>query len=133
MKQRLSFLAALSVAAVALNGCATFTGGELVRQGEASGTLIVENQSGVGIDVLTLSRCNAMSHGLDRLTNQVIYHNSTMSFRLGAGCWDIMVGRSGTCASQPGGATSCSWLQSGPQRFTIPAGGTYRIGYGRNG
>src|SRR5690606_20942821 len=105
----------------------------LVRKGEPSGTLIVENQSGVGIDVLTLSRCSAMSHGLDRLTGQVIHHNSRMHFQLGAGCWDIMVGRSGTCSSQPGGATSCNWLQSKPQRVNIPAGGTYRIGYGPNG
>ncbi|MDF7774029.1 hypothetical protein P1X14_02115 [Sphingomonas sp. AOB5] len=132
MKLRLSFLAALSGAA-ALTGCATLTGGDLVRQGEASGWLIVQNQSGVGIDVVTLSRCSAMSHGLNRLGNQqVIYNNSSMRFPLGAGCWDIMVGRSGTCNVQSNGASSCNWLQSQSRRFTITAGTTQTIAYGYN-
>ena len=58
--RRHAFLAMLTASALTLSGCATLTGGDLVRKGEASGTLVVQNNSGVGIDVVTLSRCSAM-------------------------------------------------------------------------
>lgn len=117
------------VAVVSVTGCATFTGGALHEPGTPSGTLIVENVSGMEIDTLTLSRCSAMSHGLDRLAGQAIPHGSSMSFTLSTGCWDIMVGRSGSCSQTGNGGQSCSWSQSPSQKFEISAGGVNKITY----
>jgi hypothetical protein len=134
MKLRTPLTGALTCAAFALSSCASVTGGALIRKGEQPSTLVVQNSSGVGIDVLTLSRCSALSYGLDRLTGSQpeIPNRTSMSFTLGAGCWDIQVGRAGTCA-QVNGGTSCSWLQSQPRRFNIAPGQRLTISYGPNG
>ena len=120
-------IAALAAAAFALSSCASVTGGQLIRKNESPATFVIQNNSGVGIDVVTLSRCSAMSYGLNRLGGEqsVIPHRSSMSFTIGAGCWDVMVGRTGTCSAQ-----ACNWLQSPAQRFNIPAGGRQVITYG---
>ena len=115
--------------AAVVTACSTFTGGALHEEGKPSGTLIVENVSGMEIDTLTLSRCSAMSHGLDRLTDQTIPHNSTMRFTLSTGCWDIMVGRSGSCMQTANGGQSCSWSQSPSRRFEITTGAVQTITY----
>lgn len=113
-----------------LAACSTFTGGALYEEGEPWGSLIVDNRSGIEIDTLTLSRCNAMSHGLDRLAGgQTIPNNSSMRFKLSAGCWDIMVGRAGSCAARPDGGQSCRWTQSPSRKFEVAAGTTQTISY----
>ena len=119
--------ATLAATAFTLASCASVTGGQLLRKNESPATFVIRNNSGVGIDVVTLSRCSAMSYGLNRLGGEqsVIPHRSSMSFTIGAGCWDVMVGRTGTCSDQ-----ACSWLQSPAQRFNIPAGGRQVITYG---
>jgi hypothetical protein len=117
-------------AVASVSGCATFTGGSLYEEGQPSGYLIVQNGSGVAIDTLTLSRCNAMSHGLDRLSGDAIPHMGGRRFRLSTGCWDLMVGRSGACRPTGNGGQTCSWRQSPSRRFNITAGGTERITFG---
>ncbi|MCW3848831.1 hypothetical protein OF829_16460 [Sphingomonas sp. LB-2] len=121
--------AALVAASIALSSCASVTGGALIRKGEQPATLVIRNTSGVGIDVVTLSRCSALSYGLNRLggSQSEIPNNSSMSFTIGAGCWDLMVGRTGTCTHE-----SCNWLQSPANRFTIAPGQRQVITYGRN-
>jgi hypothetical protein len=114
------------VAVATIAGCATFTGGALHEPGTPSGELIVANVSGMDIDTLTLSRCSAMSHGLDRLNGQTIPHGTSMTFTLSTGCWDLMVGRSGSC-SQSANGQSCRWSQSPSRKFEIQAGGVERI------
>jgi len=130
MKPLHSSVAALSTAAFALTSCASVTGGQLLRKDESPATFVIRNNSGVGIDVVTLSRCSAMSYGLNRLggSQSEIPNGTSMSFTIGAGCWDVMVGRTGTCSNQ-----ACSWLQSPAQRFNISAGGRQVITYGPNG
>jgi len=127
MKPLHSSVAALSVVALMLTSCASVTGGELLRKGESPSTFVVRNNSGVGIDVVTLSRCSALSYGLNRLggSQSEIPNGTSMSFTLGAGCWDLMVGRTGTCSGQ-----SCSWLQSPPHRFNIGPGERQSVTYG---
>jgi hypothetical protein len=105
------------LALLPLASCATFIGGDLTKPGEPVGTLIVRNESGVGVDVITISKCNAMSYGLNRLSSgDVIAHGTQRSWAIGAGCWDVQAGRTGTCS-----ANSCSWLQA-TQRMNIAAG-----------
>lgn len=115
---------------LALTGCATLTGGKLVREGEAESQLIIENTSGIDIDVVTISRCSALSYGLNRMGSQVITNNMRMSFRIGAGCWDLMVGHSGSCSRSNDGGQSCSWFQSPGRRFEVGPGETQVVSYG---
>lgn len=84
-----------------LGGCATFTGGELVQPGQPVSTLIVRNNTGMLINALTISKCNAMSHGLNRLSSgDAIPHGGTRRFQISPGCWDVMAGSSsGSAAS----------------------------------
>jgi len=119
--------AVLAAATFTLSSCASVTGGELLRKGESPATFVIRNNSGVGIDVVTLSRCSALSYGLNRLggSQPEIPNGTSMSFTLGAGCWDLMVGRTGTCTGQ-----SCSWLQSPAHRFNIAPGERQSITYG---
>ena len=67
MKLLHSSAGALALAAFTLSSCASVTGGALIRKGEQPATLVIRNTSGVGIDVVTLSRCSALSYGLNRL------------------------------------------------------------------
>lgn len=127
MNLRNPFLATLTCGAFALSSCASVTGGSLIRKGESPSTFVIINNSGVGIDVVTLSRCSALSYGLNRLggSQSVIPNRTSMSFTIGAGCWDVMVGRTGTCTGQ-----SCSWMQSPAHRFNIAPGQRQTITYG---
>ena len=107
------FAAALT--ALALTGCSSFIGGDLVREGEPVGQIVLVNQSGVGIDVVTISRCSAMSHGLDILDG-VIPSGGQRAWTVNAGCWDVGAGRTGTC-----GSGGCSWNEA-YQRVEVYAG-----------
>jgi hypothetical protein len=108
---------AAAILILPLASCATLVGGDLVRKGETPGKLIVINQSGAGIDVVTISRCNAMSYGLNRLPGGAVIGNGTSgSWSIGPGCWDVQAGRTGSCS-----ATQCSW-QEATQRMTVAPG-----------
>lgn len=118
MKLRHPFLAAPVAAAFALSGCATFTGGELAPAGQPTTTLIVINSSGMPINALTISKCNAMSHGLNRLSSgQYIPNGGRMRFQITPGCWDVMAGStSGSAASN--------------QRYTAQLGTIQEVEFG---
>ncbi|MEZ0241971.1 MAG: hypothetical protein ACAH11_01255 [Sphingomonas sp.] len=101
MKLRNPFLAVLTGSAFALSGCASFVGGELAPAGQPTTTLIVINNTGMTINALTISKCNAMSHGLNRFgPGQYIPNGGRMRFTITAGCWDVMAGSTtGSAAS----------------------------------
>ncbi len=91
-------------------------GGELVREGEPVGQIVLANQSGTGIDVVTISRCSAMSHGLSVLSGgEVIRSGNTRTWTVNAGCWDVGAGRTGSCS---GGR--CTWHEA-YQQVQVPA------------
>lgn len=111
-------LSALASAALLLSGCSTFIGGDLVREGQPVGAVALRNLSGGVINVVTISRCSAMSHGLSVLGGgEAIPHGGVRTWRVNAGCWDIGAGRSGTC-----GSGGCRWNE-GYIRVQVPAGG----------
>lgn len=113
-------LALAAVAMLALAGCSTFIGGDLVREGEPVGAITLRNDSGMDIDVVTISRCNAMSHGLSVLnTGDKIPSGTSRTWRVNAGCWDLGAGRSGTCY---GGR--CSWHEAYIKLQVSPGGTT---------
>ena len=93
---------------LALAGCSTFVGGDLVREGEPVGAITLVNDSGIDIDVVTISRCSAMSHGLSVLgSGDRIPSGTSRTWRVNAGCWDLGAGRTGT-----GSAGRCSWNEA---------------------
>jgi hypothetical protein len=109
-------LAAGLTALVSLTGCSTFIGGDLVREGEPVGQIVLNNQSGTGIDVVTISRCSAMSYGFNTLSGgEVIRSGATRTWTVNAECWDVGAGRTGSCS---GGR--CSWNEA-YQRVEVPA------------
>lgn len=109
-----------------LGGCATVIGSTLVKDGEPTGRIVIVNNTGVNLDVMTLSRCSAMSYGLNRLGGgQSIPDGTTMSVNLGAGCWDVQVGKTGTC-NQSG----CRWLEGTQRKIEVAPGYSQRIVWG---
>ncbi len=121
-------LAAGLAALVSLTGCSTFIGGDLVREGEPVGQIVLNNQAGTGIDVVTISRCSAMSHGLNTLSGgEVIRSGSTRTWTVNAGCWDVGAGRTGSCTS--GG---CTWHEA-YQRVEVPANRSVTVRFTRAG
>ncbi|ANU06953.1 hypothetical protein [Paraurantiacibacter namhicola] len=80
----------LIAAALATAGCSTFLGGNLVTEGKPNGAIIVQNNSGYSINTITISRCSAMSHGLDQLRGS-IEPGQSMRWQVDADCWDTHV------------------------------------------
>lgn len=78
------------IAALALAGCSTFVGGNLVTEGSPRGTLAISNQTSNPINTVTISRCSAMSHGLDQLDGEIAPGNG-LRWQVDAGCWDVQV------------------------------------------
>ncbi|RYE84239.1 MAG: hypothetical protein EOP19_12025 [Hyphomicrobiales bacterium] len=86
---------ALALACVAvLSACSSMiTGGDLIRAGEATGSIEVYNNTNNVIDVVLISDCNASTYGLDRLgDNEVIAVGTSRAFTVSAGCWDVDAG-----------------------------------------
>jgi hypothetical protein len=127
---RMGKLTAAALAALALTGCSTFVGGDLVREGQPVGAVTLANDSGIDINVVTISRCNAMSHGLNVMGGgDRIPSGTSRTWQVNAGCWDIGAGRTGACYNG-----RCSWNEAyikvevaagrtSVARFT-PAGGS---------
>ncbi|MEO8684972.1 MAG: hypothetical protein ABI414_09050 [Devosia sp.] len=104
----------VTAATLALTACSTITGGELIRPGEATGTLELYNNSSETIDVVVISDCDAMSYGFDRLADdEYIPIGGTAAFTLSAGCWDVGGGAIG------GG--------EGYKRLSVAPGGITRL------
>lgn len=118
MKRHTFLVPAALGAAMALSGCSTFVGAELAPAGQPTTVLIVNNNSGMPINALTISKCNAMSHGLNRLSSgDYIPQGGSRSFRITAGCWDVMAG-------------STSGMANANQRYNAELGTPARITFG---
>jgi hypothetical protein len=116
--RRLSVAAGLA-AILSLAACSSFVGGDLVRAGEPVGQILLVNDSGIPINVATVSRCSAMSYGLNTLNSgEVIPSGGRRVFTVNAGCWDVGAGRTGSCS---GGR--CGWNEAYSQ-VRVPADGT---------
>lgn len=98
---------------VLTSGCANLlTGGPLVRDGEPTGTLVVENASGTPLNVVLISACSASTYGLNRLPRgTAIPPGGRYPFTVSAGCWDVDAGSTAT-----GGEAR--------QRMSVDIGGT---------
>ena len=105
---------ALALACVAvLSACSSLiTGGDLIRPGEATGTIEVINNTGGTLDVVLISECDASTYGLDRMGDtEVIPHGASRAFTVSAGCWDVDAGAFGVGEARqrmtvaPGGIT----------------------------
>ncbi|HEV2081001.1 MAG TPA: hypothetical protein VGR32_00965 [Brevundimonas sp.] len=104
--------------AAALAGCASLiTGGDLIREGVPTGTLVFENTSPQPIDTILISTCEAASYGLDRLPEGVtVYPGQRHEWTVSAGCYDVMAGAVGV-GSTPG------------ERINVPAGRRFVLTY----
>ena len=110
--------AIIVTAALALTGCSSFVGGDLVREGQPVRQIVLQNKSGIPINVVTTSRCNAMNHGLNVLNSGgAILDGNSQSWAVNAGCWDVGAGRTGTCT-----AAGCSWNEA-CIKVEVPANG----------
>lgn len=85
------------LAITAVTGCTSLvTGGDLVRAGEATGTIAVVNETGDVLDTVLISDCGASTYGLDRLPDGVsIPPGGNYAFTVSAGCWDVDAGAMG--------------------------------------
>ena len=84
---------ALPLALLATLAACKLDGGQLVKPGIPTGTIIVVNRSADPINAVTISDCDAFSHGLDRLgEGDVIYPGDQRAFRVSAGCYDVVAG-----------------------------------------
>jgi hypothetical protein len=82
-------------AATTLAGCSV-TGGDLVRPGEPTATLIISNATGGYLDAVVISACDNFTYGLNRLTDgDSIPPGGQRQFTLSAGCWDVGGGEFG--------------------------------------
>lgn len=118
MKLRHSFLAVPVAAAFALSGCGSMLGDELAPAGQPTTTVIVRNNSGMAINAVTISKCQAMSHGLNRLSSgDYIPVGGARRWQVTAGCWDVMAG-------------STSGSAAANQRFTAEIGTIADITFG---
>jgi hypothetical protein len=81
-----------------LGGCASLiTGGELIRPGEPTGAIRINNASRGPINVVLISSCSTMTYGLNRLpSGTAIPAGRSYDFRVSAGCWAVAAGRTGT-------------------------------------
>ncbi|MHB1101595.1 MAG: hypothetical protein ACYC0C_02200 [Devosia sp.] len=97
--------------AAIVSGCSSLiTGGDLIRPGEATGTIEVVNDTSGVLDVVLISECNASTYGLDRLPEGTsIGPGSSYQFVVSAGCWDVDAGSIGVGEAR--------------QRMTVQAGG----------
>jgi hypothetical protein len=105
----------LALAALALlTACSSMiTGGELIRPGEATGTIEVVNETSNVVDVVLISECDASTYGLNRLPEGAfIASGSYYQFTVSAGCWDVDAGSIGVGEAR--------------QRMSVAAGGVTR-------
>jgi hypothetical protein len=90
---RAAILAACSIATVTVGGCYGALGGELIREGQPTGTLRIINGSNTTITSVLISECRAASYGLNRLpSGQVMQPGQSWNVTVSAGCYDVMMG-----------------------------------------
>jgi hypothetical protein len=92
---KLMALGLAAATALALAGCSV-TGGDLIRPGEPTATLIIINGSYGYLDAVVISDCNNFTYGFNRLADgDSIAPGEARSFTLSAGCWDVGGGQFG--------------------------------------
>lgn len=108
-------LGAAVAALVLLSGCSNLiTGGELIRPGEATGSIEVVNATSYQMDVVLISDCSQASYGLNRLPQGVsLSTGQSYTWTVSAGCWDV-----------DGGSTY--GMFEARQRMNVAAGGLVR-------
>ncbi len=115
---RLKIAAMAACAALSLAACESLTGGPLIRPGEPTGYIRINNQSSVPIDVVTMSDCDANTYGFNRLpSGGVLYPGQYWDVQVSSGCWDIGVGKSGVQVGN-----EIQWYET-YQRVNVSAGG----------
>ncbi|UJW85443.1 LptM family lipoprotein [Devosia sp. SL43] len=92
---KLIALGLAAVTAVTLAGCSV-TGGDLIRPGEPTATLIIINGSYGYLDAIVISDCNNFTYGFNRLSDgDSIAPGDARTFTLSSGCWDVGGGELG--------------------------------------
>jgi hypothetical protein len=83
--------------AVALAGCSSLAGGDLVRSGDATTSVIeVINATVNPIHAVLISECNNFTYGFNRMAEgESIPVGGRRQFEVSAGCWDVSVGTLG--------------------------------------
>lgn len=94
MKRRLLALAlAISSMALAACGADLITGGPLLRPGEPTGIIRVQNASGMSVTAVLISTCSASTYGMNRMAQgEAIAPGRARDFVVSAGCWDVDAG-----------------------------------------
>jgi hypothetical protein len=112
--RRSSFAVVAVVSAIALAGCESMiTGGPLLRPGEPTGFIEVVNATGMRVDAVAISDCDASTYGLNRLPDGAgIAPGRSYRFTVSAGCWDVAAGAIGVGDAR--------------QRMQVAAGGGVR-------
>jgi hypothetical protein len=88
-------LGVAALTAVTLAGC-SITGGDLIRPGQPTATLIIVNGSYGYLDAIVISDCDNFTYGFNRLSDgDSIAPGDARSFTLSAGCWDVGGGEFG--------------------------------------
>lgn len=122
--RRMTILAA-TAGALLLSGCG-ITGGQLIKEGVPTGTIVVTNNSNITFTAITISDCNAMSHGFNRMPgNGRLPPGSSQSWKVSQGCYDVMVGGNGWVAGD-----GSYGYDHGTQKVQVIAGRTHRLGWG---
>jgi hypothetical protein len=111
-------LLVIAAAATALSGCAgMITGGELIRPGEPTARIRVENYTSGPVNAVLISACSASTYGLNRLPSGVsIPPGRSYDFTVSAGCWDVAAGTVGVGDAR--------------ERMQLSPGMTFRYGVG---
>jgi hypothetical protein len=90
---RFSLLSGILLASTTIAACSSLMGGELIREGVATGTLQIINGSGTTVTQVLISECNASSYGMNRMpSGMVLQRGQTWNVPVSAGCYDIMMG-----------------------------------------
>ena len=100
--------------ALGLAACSSMiTGGDLIRPGEATGTIEVYNDTSNDFHAVLISECSASTYGLNRMADgEVIPPGGSRQFTVSAGCWDVDAGTLGVGEAR--------------MRMTVDAGGLTR-------
>ncbi len=111
------FLALVAGATLFLAGCG-IDGGQLVRDGVPTGQILLINASSSTLTAVTVSTCDAMSHGFNRLPSGVqLRPGDSYPFTVSAGCYDVQAGY--------GWSTGYAWADFND--IYVPAGRQYTL------
>lgn len=107
--------ASLITATALLAGCGMgLDGGELVRAGAPTGQINVINGSSSTLTAITVSPCDAFSHGFNRLPSGAeLAPGQSYAFTVSAGCYDV----------QAGYGWGTGYAVADFNNFQVPAGG----------